>query len=481
MPFDLVLSILSTGIILTAMVASAIHVVMYKRDIRAAIGWIGLIGFVPVLGIVLYWTFGINRIQRKAMNLFSGQQPVALPFEQGVLSPSSLQREIGSEAEQLPQLARLTGRVTVNPLMGGNHFDPLINGDEAYPAMIQAIEEAEHSITLTTYIFDNDHWGQRFRKALANGVRRGVEVRVLIDDIGARYAFPSIVRGLRRDGVAVSRFMRSIKPWRFRYYNLRSHRKILVVDGRNGFTGGMNIRCGNALRDHPKHPVQDIHFSVQGPVVAELQKAFAEDWMFTTGEELTGELWFPELLAKGKAVARGISDGPDEDYDKLRLVILGALSCAKRTVRIASPYFLPDEELSLALRVAALKGVEVEIFQPAVNNLRMVKWAATAHYEELLGGGCTIWHTPPPFDHTKLMLVDDLWVLLGSANWDPRSLQLNFEFNVEVYDSSLAERVNSILTAKRQQAQRLSLDALWSRSMPARFRDNLFRLASPYL
>ena len=382
--------------------------------------------------------------------------------------------------DQFYQLARLTERVTVNPLMAGNSFDPLVNGDEAYPAMLQAIEQAEHSVTLMTYIFDNDDWGRRFRKALADAVSRGVQVRELIDDIGARYAFPSIVRGLRRDNVKVSRFMRSIKPWRFRYYNLRNHRKILVVDGRNGFTGGMNIRCGNVLGDNPEHPVQDLHFRVQGPVVAELQKAFAQDWKFTNGEELSGQIWFPELPVTGNAVARGISDGPDEDYDKLRLVILGALSCAKRSIRIASPYFLPDEELGLALRVAALKGIEVEIFQPEVNNLRMVKWAATAHYEELLGGGCTIWYTLSPFDHTKIMLVDDMWVLLGSANWDPRSLQLNFEFNVEVYDSSLAERVNRILAAKRDIAQMLSMDALQSRSMPVRFRDSLFRLASPF-
>jgi len=243
----------------------------------------------------------------------------------------------------------------------------------------------------------------------------------------------------------------------------------------------MNIRSGNVLRHEPVHPVQDLHFQVQGPVVAEIQKAFAEDWKFTTGEELSGEIWFPNLLKKGKAVARAISDGPDEDYDKLRLVLLGALSCAQHSVRIASPYFLPDEELILALRVAALKGLKVEIFQPKINNLKMVQWASSACHEELLSGGCTIWLTPPPFDHTKIMLVDDLWVLLGSANWDARSLHFNFEFNVEVYDSILADTIIRILTAKKSRAEKLYLDAVQSRSKWLRFRDNVFRLASPYL
>ncbi len=475
------ISILSAGLTIMAMVGSAIHVLMFKRDTKSAIGWLGLIWFAPILGIALYWIFGINRIQRKAKTLFSGLEPVDLHSKHAALFPDNLQDQLGSLGNEMVNLARLSEKITVNPLMYGNYFKPLLNGDEAYPAMLRAIEQARHSVSLETYIFDNDTWGRRFRKALAEATARGVQVRVLIDDIGARYAFPSIVRGLKRDHIPVSRFMRSLKPWRFRYYNLRNHRKIMVVDGQTGFTGGMNIRCGNVVGENPDYPVQDLHFCAQGPVVAELQKAFAEDWKFTTGEELAGGIWFPQLSVQGGAVARGISDGPDENYDKLRLVLLGALSCASSSVRIASPYFLPDQELTMALRVAALKGIEVEIFQPEVNNLKMVKWASTTYHQELLEDGCTIQLTPPPFDHSKIMVVDDIWVMLGSANWDPRSLQLNFEFNVEVYDHDLAQTINNILEAKRKLARTLSLQEIQSRSMPAMLRDNLFRLASPYL
>jgi cardiolipin synthase len=481
MSIELLGSIASAALTVAAMAASAVHVVMRKRDVRAAIGWIGLIWFAPVLGIALYWIFGINRIQRKARILFSGREPMDIPGEEKALAPDSMQARFGREWAEMAQLAHLTERVTTNPLMRGNSVEPMVNGDEAYPEMIRAIDGAERSVALMIYIFDNDVWGRRFRSSLAQAAARGVLVRVLVDDIGARYTFPSIVRGLRRDGVAVSRFMRSFKPWRFRYYNLRNHRKILTVDGSRGFTGGMNIRAGCVMGDNPPHPVQDLHFRVRGPVVAEMQKTFAEDWRFTTGEDLTGEAWFPGLEALGGAAARGIADGPDEDYDKLRMVMLGALSCAKRSVRIASPYFLPDQELEAALRVAAMKGVEVEIFQPAANNLRMVKWAATAHYKELLSAGCRIMLTPPPFDHSKVMVVDSMWVLLGSANWDPRSLKLNFEFNMEVYAASLAEAVSGTLDSKRARSRELSLEEIGSRSLPVRFRDNLFRLASPYL
>jgi cardiolipin synthase len=255
----------------------------------------------------------------------------------------------------------------------------------------------------------------------------------------------------------------------------------LVVDGTVGFTGGMNIRAGNVLLDEPPHPVQDVHFRVEGPVVAELQAAFAADWRFTTGETLAGPRWFPELESCEPAIARGISDGPDEDFDKLRFVILGALACARESVRIATPYFLPDNELASALRVAALRGVDVKILLPEANNLRMVKWASTAGLQELIFSGCRVFLSPPPFDHSKLVVVDGGWVLFGSANWDPRSLALNFEFNLECYAPELAAEVTRTFEAKRALAREVSLEDLAGRPPLARLRDQAFRLFSPYL
>ena len=276
-------------------------------------------------------------------------------------------------------------------------------------------------------------------------------------------------------------FMKTILPWSFQYLNLRNHRKILVIDGRVGFTGGMNIRQGSCLADNPAHPVQDLHFLIEGPVVAELQRAFAEDWAFTTRQVLKGGKWYPHLEPQGEGVARGISDGPDEDFDKLRRVILAALASARESISIITPYFLPDGELVSALRIAALRGVGIDILLPAVSNLRMVKWASDAGLEELLQEGCRVYLTPPPFDHSKIMIVDHLWVLLGSANWDSRSLALNFEFNVECYDFQLAESMEQILQAKKNRAKELSLQELLSRGLSIKLRNRFFRLFSPYL
>jgi cardiolipin synthase len=320
-----------------------------------------------------------------------------------------------------------------------------------------------------------------FLDALASAVARRVEVRVLVDDVGARYTWPSIVRSLRRAGITVGKFLPTRLPWGFRYSNMRNHRKILVADGRIGFAGGMNIREGNMLATAKRCPIQDLHFRIDGPVVSHLQEVFAFDWRFCTGEQLEGDAWFPRIDASGEALARGISDGPDEDFDKSRLTLLGAISCARQSLSIVTPYFLPDSSLITSLCVAAMRGVSVDIVLPEKNNLTLVQWASMAVVGELVERGCRVWFSPPPFDHTKLMLVDELWSLIGSTNWDPRSLRLNFEFNVECYDAALAKRLGDFAQKKIDASRGLSLADIHGRNLAVKLRDGVARLASPYL
>jgi cardiolipin synthase len=208
---------------------------------------------------------------------------------------------------------------------------------------------------------------------------------------------------------------------------------------------------------------------------------FAEDWAFCTGEVLKGEPWFSAVESEGPVLARGISNGPDDDFEKLRLTILGAIACARSSILVVTPYFLPDASLITALNVAAMRGVEVDIVLPAENNLTLVKWASTALLWQVLERGCRVWLSPPPFDHTKLMLVDGLWTLLGSANWDPRSLRLNFEFNAECYDRELATSLTDRVRSKMQQSRPLTLAHVDGRPLPIQLRDGVARLFSPYL
>ncbi|HWV98270.1 MAG TPA: cardiolipin synthase [Candidatus Acidoferrum sp.] len=457
------------------------HALLHKRDSRAAALWVLFIWFVPLLGAVLYLSFGINRIRRRAVAIRgAAERSAAVPDAAGNFSLGAAE-VLPPEATHLRTLAQLVGRVVGRPLIRGNKIEPLVNGDAAYPAMLAAIKSAERSISLVTYIFDNDRSGRRFVDALGEAVRRGVQVRVLIDDAGARYSLPSIVHPLRHARVPVARFLPTLAPWRLMTMNLRNHRKIMVVDGRVGFTGGMNLREGNLVAEHPRSPVQDLHFRLEGPAVAQLQEIFVGDWAFATNETLSGESWFPSLSPVGTVIARAIPDGPDEDFEKLRLTILGALACAETSVQILTPYFLPDPAIVSALNVAALRGVRVDIILPALSNLPFVHWASRAMWWQVLRRGCRIWLTPPPFDHSKLMVVDGQWALVGSANWDARSLRLNFEFNLECYDRELALRLEVLLRQKLAGAKEITLAEIDSRRLPERLRDGSARLLTPYL
>jgi len=458
---------------LAALLASA-HALLHKRDSRAATLWIACIWLLPVFGPLLYLALGVNRIRRRAVSL-----GVHKTFSRAV--PRNLGEPQHEGAEHLKMLARSVSRVLKRPLTAGNKIQPLVNGDEAFPAMLAAIESAKKSVTLSTYIFDNDASGHQFVEALGRAAGRGVETRVLIDSAGTRYSWPPVTHKLRRAGVNTVRFLPSLAPWRVATINLRNHRKSLVVDGKIAFTGGMNIRHGNVLAAQPRSPVQDLQFRVGGPVVAQLQEAFVNDWAFSTGEVLSGDIWFPHLSSCGSSIARVITDGPDGDFEKLRWTLLAALAEAQTSVQILTPYFLPDIALVSALNLAALRGVRVDIILPAKSNLPYVHWASRAMWWQVLERGCRLWLTPPPFDHSKLMIVDGHWVLLGSANWDARSLRLNFELNVECYGRDLAHDLAPVIEKKLRGAREVTLADADGRPLPAKLRDATARLFSPYL
>jgi cardiolipin synthase len=359
--------------------------------------------------------------------------------------------------------------------------DRLVDGDEAYPAMLEEIRRARQSISLVSYIFEAEGVGGKFVDALAEASARGVEVRVLIDDVGTRYSRPRINRVLKKRGVPVANFLPAFLPRSITHFNLRNHCKIVVVDGRVGFTGGMNIRQGSVLASNPRHPTKDLHFRVGGPVVAQLQEAFARDWAFTTGEKLAGGIWFPELEPEGQALARGITDGPDGDVDKLHWVFLAAIGAARRSIRIMTPYFLPDRVLIKALHLAAQRGVDIDIIVPEVANLPVVRWAMWGHHRQVLHQGIRLWLTPPPFDHSKLFIVDGYWCSIGSSNWDPRSLRLNFEFNIECYDDELGASLEEHVRHRVRDARLLTVEELRGRPLFQRIRDGTAGLMTPYL
>jgi cardiolipin synthase len=273
--------------------------------------------------------------------------------------------------------------------------------------------------------------------------------------------------------------MHSLLPWRMPFINLRSHKKILVVDGRVGFTGGLNIADENVLATRPKQPVQDLHFRIEGPVVSQLAEAFADDWDFAADEGLEGDGWLPPLPARPGPPARVIDSGPDEDLEKVEFAVLQAIACARVSIDVMTPYFLPDERLITALALAAMRGVAVNLVLPEASNHVLVDWATRANIGPLLIDGVRIWRSPPPFHHTKIMVVDGEWCLIGSCNWDIRSFRLNFELCMEVYDRDLASKLTALMEgARRSELTQAELDA---RPLAVRIRDAGARLMLPYL
>ena len=445
-----------------------VHVLLYKRNVGAAISWMGIAWLSPFIGGLLYFAMGVNRVKRRARrlrrersHLFAVDQ--ALPGDPA--------------ASPLTPLEYAIGRLTGLSAESGNKAELLRNGDETYPAMLASIEGARRSIGLASYIFRDDAAGRPFIEALARARNRGVEVRVLLDGIGSGWFRNPAFDHLRALDVPAARFMHSYFPWRMPFLNLRNHRKLMVVDGRHAFVGGINIGAENLLASKPTHPVRDTHFRIEGPVVEQLAEAFADDWLFTTGEKLLNDDWFPDLKAAGDMVARAITSGPDEDLEQIEFVALHAISCARRSVRVVTPYFLPPEVLTMALGLAAMRGVTVDIVMPEQSNHVVLDWARRVPMRTLLEAGCRIWLLPPPFDHSKLMTIDDSWSLIGSANWDTRSFRLNFELNVEIQDPTFAR----LLAQETHTGRQLDLATLDADPLPLRLRNNAARLLQPYL
>lgn len=447
--------------------AVTIHALMRKRDVPAAIGWIGLAWLSPFFGALLYFAFGINRVKRRAQRL---RGP-----DSGTPRSSSGRRTSAAGHSLLVAVEKITG----TPSEPGRVTAIFDSGDEAYPEMLAAIEAAQTSIAFATFIFRTDHLGEQFIDAFTRAHQRGVAVRVLIDGFGGGFLRSAAYHRLRLAGVPAARYLHSIVPWKMPLLDLRLHKKILVIDAETAFVGGLNIGAENLLATQPKEPVRDIHFRVEGPVVTQITESFQDDWSFTTSEVLAGPTWFKDAVDRKGAPARAIGSGPDQSVDQLVLVLLSAINGAKSTIRIATPYFLPDEQVITALQLAALRGVCVNLVMPAINNHRLMGWAARAHVRPLLKTGCRLWRSPPPFDHSKLMTVDDSWCLIGSANWDARSLRLNFELTVEFHDGDLAQTLSRIIDAKCIEPITLAeIDARWGL---VKIRDAAARLLMPYL
>lgn len=463
-----------------ASTVAAVHAAMTKQDVRAAIAWVGVILFSPILGAFLYLVAGINRIRKD--RVFARRAHTL--YDQKVIDKVLVHDVTDVSGPQFASLKTLGDHVSDFKVLGANQIKLLNGGDETYPAMLEAIRQAQRSIVLQSYIFDHDQVGKELAQALIEAQKRGVKVRVLIDAVGSKYSHPPITALLRNGGIPTALFMRPVIGIRLVYANLRSHRKLMVIDGLHGFTGGMNIRESFVTAIAKEAVTHDTHFQVSGPIVYQLMTNFAHDWQFTTNEKLVGDEWFApaatEVSASGVAL-RCVPSGPDATLGSTHNMLLGALAVAQKHVRIQSPYLLPDMALIAALSTTARRGVIVDVVVPGANNLKLVNAAMMAQIDQLIETGCRVWRASGTFDHSKLFTVDGGWSYIGSSNIDPRSLRLNFELDLEVYDRTIAQEIETKVDKIIAQAERITLRMVRRDPFWIRLRNKVVWLASPYL
>ena len=365
-------------------------------------------------------------------------------------------------------------------LCNGNQIALLHNGEEAFPAMLREIDAARKSIALATYHFTNDDVGNLFAEALGKAVKRGVQVRVLIDGYGALAAGPSIVRRLRRSGIDVMTFSSPFSLKNLKRLNYRNHRKILVVDRHVGFTGGINIfdaalSCGNHQR-----PMRDMHFRISGPLVGHLMLLFAKDWRETTGEILEGEGWTHPPNYTGSVKARIIGSDPHVNFPHIRSSLVAMLSLAQESIQIVTPYFMPTSIVMDALLLAAKRGVSVIIIVPE-SNRPIIKLAMFHFLSRSVTGGCRVYLSEAPYDHSKLLAIDGKFCLAGSSNWDARSLCWNYECDLIFYDSIIAKEIGGAISQRRLRSRELGIHEIESWSSSLRLAIDLSQLVSPLL
>ena len=452
-------------------VAFSFHIIIYKKDSRAALGWLMFIISAPILGAIVYFLLGLNRLQRKAVKLDLG------------VKLSLRKNKSDEEIDQtIKSILKVGESLSYSPFCAIKSIVPLNTGDEAYPEMLKAIKNAKSSISLYSYIFNVDQVGQEFIDALGEAKKRGVEICVLVDGVGSQATLRKLSSEMEKLAIDFRVFLPVL--WRPRYVNLRNHRKILVVDAAVAFTGGLNIAEIYWPSRSQSEKVLDFHFKFEGSIVNYIQAIFADDWFYCSEQTLNGALWFRPIennTQDSSQFARVVVGGPGIDNEKIQWHFVNIINQAKRNIRIATPYFLPSGAISTALISASQRGVIVDIIIPSVSDHSLITWATQACLHDLLFYGCRIWYSPPPFDHSKLFIVDDNCLSLGSANWDVRSLRLNFEMNIEVYSIELAEKLLEVFEAKRIHSKNYTIQNYEERSLFVKLRGGLARLASPYL
>jgi cardiolipin synthase len=451
------------------LVGLGLWIVLQKREPVATVSWLISLAALPYLGFLIYYVFGPQRIRRQQVRRVRAR--AALPAPPPGFSPSP-------EAIELAKIAQAT---TGLPPTTATDARLLIDGAAKYVALLEAVAQAREHIHLEYYIYQPDRTGTALRDALVERASAGVPVRLLLDAVGSGKATDHFLKPLLDAGGEVAWFhpMRLHWFWKRPWLNLRTHRKIVVIDGRIGFTGGINITDEEDERLRPDDAYRDLHLRLEGDVVRVLQLVFVEDWAYATGQTPL-QLPHPAPTAIGVIPAQVLVSGPDAAWEPIHRIHVGAIHAARRRVWLVTPYFVPGEAAMMALTSAALGGVDVRLLVPKLSDSKLVTYAARSYFDDLLAAGVKIHEYGPRMMHSKALLCDDDLAIIGSANFDHRSFRLNFEVSVMFRDAGLVAELAELIQHECSHAPRVRDDRarpLWRTRLP----EALARLVSPLL
>ncbi len=457
----------------------AVGLILERRSPAATLAWLLALLFMPYFGFLVYLLFGPRRLHRRRRRY--GRARERLIQSTRDLRPDQAIPPHFPGAGLERQLALLLERVGQGAPTPAIAVTPLETGDVCFEAIEASIAAATHHIHLEYYLWTPDRIGTRLRDRLVDQARAGVRIRLLLDAIGSDRANRHFLQPLRDAGVQVAWF-NPIGPrrLRLRYVNFRTHRKIVVCDGRIGFTGGINVSDAHSHIQQGPDAWRDLHLRIEGEPVHRLQFIFLEDWYFVTGQEPLEPEFFPHFAEAAGPWLQVVESGPDNDRHAIAKLYFAAIAGAQRQILLATPYFVPSEALTAALITAALRGVVVRVLVPKRSDSRLVSTAARSYYDELVGAGVTIHEYGPPMLHAKLLVVDERIAAVGSANFDNRSLALNFEAMAVLYDAGLAGQLARSFAVDLRHANRYVKPGRRA-TLGQRLGESTARLLSPLL
>lgn len=449
-----------------------------KRQPTSTVAWVLVIILLPYLGGLLYLVFGVNRVARRTarklharhairrqLKLAESRLPPAAALNQGLLAP----------------MIRLTSRLGETHPTPFNQIDIQRETPETFRWISEAVAAAQHSIHLEYYIWQPDETGTALRDLLIERARAGLKIRFLYDVLGSMRLTRQFLKPMQAAGIQVAPFLPGktfLERWSI---NLRSHRKIIVVDGKIGFTGGMNIGNEYLGKVEQFGYWRDTHLRMRGPSVSQLQQVFVEDWYYATGEELTAPELFPELIEAGEHFAQVVASGPYSDVETLHTVFFAALNEARTRITLATSYFVPTPPLIAALEAAAFRGVQVRLLLAGTSAHYATLLAARSYYDSLLACGVEIYEYTEGLLHSKTLCIDDQWAFVGTPNFDARSLLLNFEVGVCLYGAEHVRLLESHFRTDLEMSRRITREEWQTRSRFLIMAENLCRMFSPVL